>query len=146
MNFFGIGGWELAFFFIIALVVAGPKRMIQWAYILGTYVAKFRAVWAETMKLIQKEFDAAGLDVQVPKELPTSRAAMRQQVNKAFKPITKPIEDTVKKPIEDTVKEVNSSLQIPAKSNGTNGTPPEGTTSQDDSSFGTWSGTGKTEN
>jgi Sec-independent protein translocase protein TatA len=138
MNFFGIGGWEFVAFFLIALVVAGPKRMIQWAYILGTYVAKFRAIWAETMKLVQKEFDAAGLDIQVPKDIPTSRAAMRKQVNQAFKPITKPL--------DDTVKEVNSSLQIPAKPSGTNGTTPEHATSQDDSSFGTWSGTGKTEN
>jgi hypothetical protein len=125
-------------FFLIALVVAGPKRMIQWAYIMGTYVAILRAVWAETMKLVQKEFDAAGLDIKVPKELPTSRNALRQQVSKTFKPITQPL--------EDTVKEVNSSLQIPAKPSGTNGTTPESTTSQDDSSFGTWSGTGKTEN
>jgi Sec-independent protein translocase protein TatA len=138
MNFFGIGGWEFVAFFLIALVVAGPKRMIQWAYIMGTYVAKFRAIWAETMKLVQKEFDAAGLDIQVPKDMPTNRNALRQQVSKTFKPITKPL--------EDTVKEVNTSLQISPKPSGTNGTTPESAPSQDDSSFGTWSGTGKTEN
>ncbi len=144
MNFFGIGGWELIAFLLIALVVAGPKRMIQWAYVLGVYLAKFRAMWAETMKLVQKEFQNAGLDIEIPKELPTSRAAIRQQVNRAIKPITQPI--------EETMGEVNSTLKAPLKNitntNGTNGTPPaDSPTQQDnDSGFGTWSGTGKTEN
>ncbi len=140
MNFFGIGGWELVAFFIIALVVAGPKRMIQWAYVLGVYMAKFRAMWAETMKLVQKEFQNAGLDIEVPKELPTSRTAMRTQMKKALTPITKPI--------DDTLKEVNTSLQPTATTNGTatNGTSADNSPNQDNSSFGTWSGTGKTEN
>ncbi|MFN8375976.1 MAG: hypothetical protein U0694_24275 [Anaerolineae bacterium] len=140
MNFFGIGGWELVAFLLIALVVAGPKRMIQWAYVLGVYMAKFRGMWAETMKLIEKEFRNAGLDVEVPKQLPTSRTILREQVSKTFKPITKPI--------NDTLKEVNSSLQITPPANGStsSGTPAESNgASQDNSSFGTWSGTEKTE-
>ena len=141
MNFFGIGGWELVAFLLIALVVAGPKRMIQWAYVLGTYMAKFRAMWAETMKLVQKEFQNAGIDIEVPKELPTNRNVMRQQMTKALKPLTKPI--------EDTMGEVNSSLKMPASTpttNGTNGASADSTSPSDNSGFGTWSGTGKTEN
>ena len=31
MNLFGIGGMELIIILVIALIVAGPKRMIGWA-------------------------------------------------------------------------------------------------------------------
>ena len=63
MEILGIGGAEFIAIFIIMLVVAGPKRMIQWAYVMGKYTAKIRAMWAESMTYLQKEFDAAGLDV-----------------------------------------------------------------------------------
>lgn len=139
MNFFGIGGWELIAFLLIALVVAGPRRMIQWAYVVGVYTAKFRAMWSETVKLLEKEFKNAGVDVEIPKQLPTSRSEIRQQVNKAFKPITNPL--------EETVKEVNTSLQLPSetqpapKTDATNGVnAASNASSQNNTSFGTWSG------
>ena len=78
MEIFGIGGAELVAILIIMLVVAGPKRMIQWAYILGQYTAKVRAMWAETMTYVQKEFDEAGLNVQLPKDVPTRGSFTRE--------------------------------------------------------------------
>lgn len=135
MNFFGIGGWELVFFLLIALIVAGPRRMIQWAYTAGVYLAKFRRIWAETMTLIEKEFKQAGVDIEVPKELPTGRGAVRQQINKAFKPITQPI--------EDTVGEVNANLRLSeAPPKNSNGSAPVSQTAEDanNKGFGTWSG------
>ena len=63
MEIFGVGGAELAAILIIMLIVAGPKRMIQWAYVLGQYMAKARAMWAETMTYVQKELNDAGMDV-----------------------------------------------------------------------------------
>ena len=35
MDILGIGGGELVLIVLVMLVVAGPKRMIQWAYIAG---------------------------------------------------------------------------------------------------------------
>lgn len=52
MDILGIGGWELVAIIIIMLVVAGPKRMIQWSYTAGKYVAIMRKMWAETAKQI----------------------------------------------------------------------------------------------
>jgi sec-independent protein translocase protein TatB len=63
MNFLGVGPGELLVIFIIALVVAGPKRMIQWAYQIGRYTARIRAMAQETMNAVQKELAASGLDV-----------------------------------------------------------------------------------
>jgi sec-independent protein translocase protein TatB len=63
MNILGVGPGELLVIFVIALVVAGPKRMIQWAYHIGRYTARIRAMAQETMSAFQKELAASGLDV-----------------------------------------------------------------------------------
>ena len=111
MNIFGVGGAELIAIFIIMLVFAGPKRMIHWSYIMGTYVSRFRKMWSQTVDLVQKEFDEAGVDIKLPKEPPT-----RQNLNKALgdavKPMTDPLEQSISevKKDMDAVREVSASL------------------------------------
>ncbi|MBI1277180.1 MAG: hypothetical protein GC179_03535 [Anaerolineaceae bacterium] len=98
MEIFGVGGAELAAILIIMLVVAGPKRMIQWAYVLGQYTAKARAMWAETMTYVQKELNEAGMDVELPKDIPTRsnlNSEISKQVQKAVSPISKPLQETL---------------------------------------------------
>lgn len=106
MDILGIGGWELVAIFIIMLVVAGPKRMIQWSYTLGKYVAMLRKMWAETAQMLQKEFDEAGLDVKVPKDIPT-RGDLNREIGRALTPVTKPLQDT----LESTKGELNTAKQ-----------------------------------
>ena len=94
MDILGIGGWELVAIVIIMLIVAGPKRMIAWSYTAGKYVAMMRKMWAETAKQLQKEFDDAGVDVKVPKDIPT-RASIGKDINRALTPVTKPIQESL---------------------------------------------------
>ena len=111
MNFFGVGGAELIAIFVIMLVFAGPKRMIHWSYVLGQYVAKFRVIWSQTVDLVQKEFDEAGVDIKLPKEPPT-RQNLNRSLGEAIKPMTKPIQDSlaeVKKDV-DTFQDLSDSL------------------------------------
>lgn len=111
MNVFGVGAWELVAILLIMLVFAGPKRMIHWSYVLGQHVAKFRKIWSETVDLVQKEFDEAGVDIKLPKEPPT-RGNLNKSLTEAVKPMTKPVQDSldeVKKDM-DTFKEVSDSL------------------------------------
>ena len=111
MNFLGVGAWELVAILLIMLVFAGPKRMIHWSYVLGQHVAKFRKIWSETVDLVQKEFDEAGVDIKLPKEPPT-RKSLNRAVTDAVKPVTNPMQSTldeVKKDI-DAVKEVSDTL------------------------------------
>jgi Sec-independent protein translocase protein TatA len=68
MNILGIGPAELIVILVIMFVVAGPKRMLAWAYILGQYVAKFRAYFDESMRAVRKEFEEAQIDL--PKTMP----------------------------------------------------------------------------
>jgi Sec-independent protein translocase protein TatA len=147
MEILGIGGAELIAIMIIMLVVAGPKRMIQWAYILGRYVAKARALWAETMTYIQKEFKDAGVDIELPKEMPTRGGLNRQitsQVEKAISPVTKPVQealDETTSQLKDikqqaTIREP-SSKPLPVKPPSASTKAPSSNGSAD---FGTWSG------
>jgi Sec-independent protein translocase protein TatA len=137
MNIAGIGGMELVAILIIMLVIAGPKRMVRWSYLLGQYVAKFRVMWGETVDMIQKEFDAAGVDVEVPRELPT-RQNISKQVSKAFEPVTRPVKETL-----DEVGAVSKSVSLKPESKVNGAVPVIPTTpkpQENGSSFGTWSG------
>jgi Sec-independent protein translocase protein TatA len=105
VNIFGIGGAELIIIILIMLVVAGPKRMILWAYIIGQYVGKLRKMWEEVVDVMQQEVDAAGLDIDIPKELPT-----RQNIAKAVTQAVKPYTDTVQKELEEAQKPIQETL------------------------------------
>ena len=111
MNILGVGAWEFLAILLIMLVFAGPKRMIHWSHVLGQHVAKFRKIWAETVDIVQKEFDDAGVDIKLPKEPPT-RQNLNRSIAEAAKPLTQPVQDSlneVKKDI-DTVQEVSDTL------------------------------------
>lgn len=140
MEILGVGGAELVAILIIALIVAGPKRMIQWAYILGKYTAKARALWAESMSYIQQELKEAGMEVELPKEPPT-RASLNRQIAKSLAPVTKPLEealDETRTQINDVTKQASvtdgngRSLNLPKAA------PPPTDDSQPN--LGTWSG------
>jgi sec-independent protein translocase protein TatA len=136
MNIFGVGGMELIFILIIMLVVAGPKRMIKWAYILGQYTSKLRRMWEETVDVLQKEMDDAGVDVKIPRDLPTQgnlRRMASSAVNNAVSPVTKPI--------QETINEVDRVKQMAVK--GENGHVPEtppAAPRKSEPNLGAWSG------
>jgi Sec-independent protein translocase protein TatA len=100
MNILGIGAPELILILMIAIIVAGPKRMIRWAFILGQYIGKLRAMWADVAKVIQAEVDQAGLDVQVPTDLPT-KAAVGRMIQQAAKPLADPISKAAREVDQD---------------------------------------------
>jgi Sec-independent protein translocase protein TatA len=111
MNVFGVGAWELVAILLIMLVFAGPKRMIHWSYVLGQHVSKFRKIWSETVDLVQKEFDEAGVDIKLPKEPPT-RSNLNRSLTDAVKPMTKPVQDSLNEVKSDmnVLKEVSDEL------------------------------------
>lgn len=146
MNIFGVGGAELVLILLIMLIVAGPKRMARWAYVLGTYVGKLRVVWAQMMDTIQTEIDEAGIDVQLPRTPPT-RHEMNRIARDAAKPFTAPVEDAwrqaqreVSEPVKSARDEANAAVDFgtwqqdePPASDDTD-TAPEAS-----DGFGSWS-------
>jgi Sec-independent protein translocase protein TatA len=106
MNLFGVGGWELFLVFVIMLIVAGPKRIVQWAYTLGKWSAKMQQVWQQTVKVLQSELDEAGIEVQLPQELPT-RHSLRQTAQQFGKQVMSPALD----PFAEASKELQDGLK-----------------------------------
>lgn len=94
MNILGVGGTELLIVLVIMMIVAGPKRMIHWSGILGQYVAKFRRMWAETVDVVQQEFDEAGVDIQIPRDMPT-RGSLNKQAGAMLGNVTNPVKETM---------------------------------------------------
>jgi Sec-independent protein translocase protein TatA len=117
MNVLGVGGTELLIVLLIMLVIAGPKRMIHWSYVLGQHLAKFRRMWSETVDIVQKEFDEAGVGIQLPKDVPT-RGSLNKQAGKLLGGVTAPMQETldevnaelgnIKTNTKDTAKSANS--------------------------------------
>lgn len=165
MNFFGVGALEILIIFVIMLVVAGPKRMVQWAYYIGQYMSKLRKMWGELMDGVQKELDEAGVDIKVPKDIPT-RSDINRLAQEAMKPLQEPMEKAVSdyrselKDVEGAVRSVQEDTNNKIKPSDWLTGPTDSaanktddTSQQDDgpsasngdqSSFGTWSSAGKT--
>ena len=156
MNIFGIGGAELVLILVIMLVVAGPKRMIQWAYVLGKYVAVLQKMWSQAAAALQKEFDEAGVELEVPKELPTKGELQRSITTAIQKNV--PLNEVTEELGKDiaTVKKATQFTTAPAiatkapmvkqrtpSTNGGSASPPETEASPkpEEPTFGTWSGT-----
>ncbi len=163
MNILGVGGEEFVIIIVIMLVVAGPKRMVQWMYILGTYVAKFRRMWEETVDVLQDEFDSAGVGIQLPREVPT-RANLKREAAKAMSGITGPMQEAlkdvntevnqIKTVTKDTAQAANSTVKAANASINTAAKPTNGRSNQAvmsrvnkpqskpkaQTNFGTWAG------
>lgn len=159
MNILGVGGPELLVILLLMLIVAGPKRMIHWSYILGQYVAKFRRMWAETVDVVQKEFDDAGLDIQLPRDVPT-RGSLNKQAGKMLSGVANPLKETMDQ-VNAEIGQIQKETAATTKAattvvRGTNGHSPKraqtatrrskpaaGSVSkengQQDSGFGSWS-------
>ncbi|MEO1287470.1 MAG: hypothetical protein AAFV93_06850, partial [Chloroflexota bacterium] len=104
---------ELILIIIIMLIVAGPQRMIRWAYHIGQYIGKFRILWEQMVDVLQDEVDAAGLDVKLPKDIPT-RATIAKTANDLIKPYAESLEktaDEIKKPLQETLNETTTAVQ-----------------------------------
>lgn len=153
MSLFGVGSMEFLLILVIALIVAGPKRMLQWAYYMGRVMGQIRVMWGQVMESIQAELDEAGVDIKLPKQL------NRGEINRTAGQILKPFSDQVKaaeteyrqkiKAAEDEykreIKEIDDSIretgeETPATPAQDDGTAVEKQTPASNTDLGTWSG------
>lgn len=113
MNIFGIGPAELVLIFLIALVVAGPQRMMLWAYHAGRFVGRLRKYWEEFAAVIEAEAREAGIDVKVPRQPPT-RQTIDRSIRQTIQPYTQDIQklaDDVRAPLEETTRQAQEALK-----------------------------------
>ena len=117
MNFLGVGGSELLLILIITMIVAGPRRMIAWSYQLGRWLSRAQKLWAESARVLQREFDEAGVEVEVPRQLPTRRTLnreLRKAVESAAAPIREPLQELrgeVKADLDGDLRALNEASQ-----------------------------------
>lgn len=168
MNVFGIGGWELVLVLIIMLVVAGPKRMAQWAYTLGRWTAKLRVMWEEVAEQLQAELQESGINVEIPKSPPTRQSIQRsledygrqlaesagnpqeeikkiqEDIQSASKDVKKDLDEvdrTVKGAVSrNGVKQTAGAPGSAAPNSGTSTPAPKNNDDENPSEFGTWGG------
>lgn len=105
MGIFGIGGAELVLVFIIMIVVAGPQRMIRWAYHLGRWTAQFRQAWEQMVDAVEGELKESGYDVTLPREMPN-----RNSLNQTARNVLKPYTDEIEKPLREAAAPVQATL------------------------------------
>ncbi len=122
MEFLGIGGWEIVAILLIMLIFAGPKRMLQWSYTLGKWVAVARNMWAQTAQQLEHELHESGVDIEVPREIPTKQslnASISKYVSGAANPIIEPVKD-VQRELDSTRKAITPGdpAAFRAKQNG----------------------------
>ncbi len=107
MNILGVGGWELVVIFVIMLIVAGPERMIRWAYHMGRYLAYFRRMWSDSMQVLQEGLKESGIDIDLPKDIPTSRRQLEQKVGAMVDSVAKPLREPLDE-VQATLKQVDN--------------------------------------
>ena len=141
MNFLGVGGTELLLILLIALIVAGPRRLIAWSYQLGRWLARVQRLWAESARMLQRELDDAGVDVTVPRQIPTRRG-LNQQLKSAIRRAAAPIQE----PLEELRGEVRGDLNADLRALDeasrelrAGGTKPTPTQPTDVPDYGSWS-------
>lgn len=140
MNILGLGDVEFIAILVIMLIVLGPRGMARWAYTLGQYTAKMRRMWVEAMTLLQKEFKDAGVDITLPKEVPTRRT-LNKQVNKALSSVTHPVKETLDE-VNAEMKQIKAATSL-ADQNGSKTKQENPATTDPPPDFGTWSSPGK---
>ncbi len=150
MDFLGIGFWELAFVFIIAMMVFGPRRMPEIAAKAGKYVRDIRGMSQGLMAEWQREITVATrLDElqEARKELESIKQEFtntQQQIGNAQKSLTdqvqqdfKEIQNTIAPPVEQKTTVTDNQLNdTPAspQDNDTPLSPPSKKTKEDNSS------------
>jgi Sec-independent protein translocase protein TatA len=88
VDFLNVGPWELVVVLIIAILVAGPKRMVEIARTLGQYSRQLRDLSREFTMALQAEIDATEAEAG-------QAAADLQNVQKDLGDVRKDLEDVL---------------------------------------------------
>jgi sec-independent protein translocase protein TatB len=64
VNFLNVGPWELIVIFIIAILLVGPKRMVEMARTIGRVSSQMRRMSAEFLGTIRDEVEAVEADAR----------------------------------------------------------------------------------
>lgn len=124
-NILGIGLPQLIIVGGLALVLFGPKKMVQYAYQAGRILSQLRVMWEEAARNVQKEFKDAGMEL--PKDLTNpggfdiGAAAMKIVQETPDKPSQPPTVGPVSPATATAETPAASSLNAPSSADSPNG-------------------------
>ena len=72
MNFFGMGFLEMAFVLVVALLILGPNKMMEFARTMGKYIHDFQRAASEIPRLLS-------LEEERPRTQPPHRQQLPEQ-------------------------------------------------------------------
>lgn len=95
MNFLNVGPWEMTVIFIIAILLVGPKRMVEMARTIGRVSSQMRRMSSEFLSTIRDEVEAVEADarqalegvVQVGEESVAELQATEQETRQVLESI-----------------------------------------------------------
>lgn len=95
MNFLNVGPWELTVIFIIAILLVGPKRMVEMARTIGRVSSQMRRISSEFLGTMRDEVEAVEADarqaleggVQVGEESVAELQATEQETRQVLESI-----------------------------------------------------------
>jgi sec-independent protein translocase protein TatB len=95
VNFLNVGPWELTVIFIIAILLVGPKRMVEMARTIGRVSSQMRRISSEFLGTIRDEVEAVEADahqalegaVQVGEESVAELQATEQETRQVLESI-----------------------------------------------------------
>jgi sec-independent protein translocase protein TatB len=95
VNFLNVGPWEMTVIFIIAILLVGPKRMVEMARTIGRVSSQMRRMSSEFLSTIRDEVEAVEADarqalegvVQVGEESVAELRATEQETRQVLESI-----------------------------------------------------------
>jgi sec-independent protein translocase protein TatB len=95
VNFLNVGPWEITVIFIIAILLVGPKRMVEMARTIGRVSSQMRRMSSEFLGTIRDEVEAVEADarqalegvVQVGEESVAELQATEQETRQVLESI-----------------------------------------------------------
>jgi sec-independent protein translocase protein TatB len=95
VNFLNVGPWEMTVIFIIAILLVGPKRMVEMARTIGRVSSQMRRMSSEFLSTIRDEVEAVEADarqalegvVQVGEESVAELQATEQETRQVLESI-----------------------------------------------------------
>lgn len=110
---FGIGGGEIVFIILIALMLFGSDKIPEIARTLGKIMAQLKNATNDIKSEIQKGVEANGLDTSI-KELKSDFTDLGSSINKDIQQAKSSMEAQTNSAFEGVAKEVNE-LEGPVK-------------------------------
>ncbi len=106
MNIFGVGGWELLFVVLIAMIVLGPERVAKHMFTLGRWTRKMMVVYNQARAALRDEL--AGIDDGETLESFKQVRDDLQDVRRSINP--RAIASDLNQSVRESVADINQSI------------------------------------